>query len=1109
MSYLVKTHRPDRSGRTARFTPKFWTLDMPLECSGSIRTVDPTGVQVDAIYRRNGDIAGAIWWTDHPYDHPRFKYEVKPDYSGMSWEFNLELSKGGYPLDGVYGASLSLEMENGSTSFVRLWNYRKDRSNTDPYKQTFVIPFNETLYSGYYDPFDGTRTAEYLDLVRVDPSQIKQIMLPVASKDYLGGAAELTEELWAGDFRVKLHVPNGAILSPGDTLNVPTDDGLQQMVIAGDPGFDRGPVAYYLEDGQVLRFSWNVPVGVRGEVAYEVSVKTPGGTWTPVGASRSTFMDFPAEQYMPIYGAPPSELEWRVKLDGGLSPFAFGTGPVSPAPPDSDAEYPRVHGSTWGDVVFTWPEKPGVSHYEVSVMDAGNNWHVLGTTDKTYLDFPVEDSVPLFGYTPTTLHWRLRAVGAPSYFFDYQSNVLFTNAFVKRLIPFMGQSNGVGHFTTLSGEGSRRDLVSAATFRRALADALGLRHVCVMPLECCWGSSAADRMADDDLVKGRNYWWDLDNDKPGPRLLHAVGLIKSIGVTPYDAVWAQGENDISYMDSGWASRYADAGLPQPTMARLEQAWVKIWAYLREQVNPNLHIYIQKVCTPWYGSPPKQVGVTLYIQARALQDALSSPLPDGLSTYPVVEAPVDTTGIGEIPAIFFEPAVVQNGFLWNVRVPIAFNALSASADTPVEIKTAVNAPLVAPASVTMKMTNIKVTGTNSLLAIETRNEPANGLGMTDGYDNSYNLTPEFCVDRTWSLGYRGEYVMYVGISHFHNFSRTTDVFNTDVKWLLHTEGERVNQPTKLWIEDFAKRLKARDYELWISVSYEILKAIMPVEWIQVSAAGGTSTTGWYPPSGLVEPTSLEGTQYLANVACEFLEVVQKAGLPPKYQIGEPWWWDGSYSDGKPCFYSANTLAKYTEDTGNTAPIPYLETTAPDASSLELHRPYLEWLGEQLGWSTNTQMDIVRARFPNVKSAILIFTPQVLNPASPVNAVVNLPPPLQWGASRFDICQIEDYDWVTGDYDTSIGDRWELMKGTWEMALNHLGYPLSRIHYFTGYNLDASTDWKWAYIDAAGELALRKGAAKVYPWSREQVLRDGFIYQRRTPPKISIQTNARVV
>ncbi len=80
----------------------------------------------------------------------------------------------------------------------------------------------------------------------------------------------------------------------------------------------------------------------------------------------------------------------------------------------------------------------------------------------------------------------------------------------------------------------------------------------------------------------------------------------------------------------------------------------------------------------------------------------------------------------------------------------------------------------------------------------------------------------------------------------------------------------------------------------------------------------------------------------------------------------------------------------------------------------------------------------------------------------------------------LCQIEDYDWVTGDYDTIIGDRWELMKGTWEVApLNHLGYPLSRIHYFTGYNLDASTDWKWAYIDAAGEHGAAQGRSQSLP------------------------------
>ncbi len=1104
MSFLVKGPREDRSGVTGRFSPKFWTLDMPLECSGSIRTVAPNGFQVDGVFRRNNDVAGAIWWTDHKYDHPRYKYEAKPDYTGCVLDFDIELSGDCGRLDTVYGTSLALAMEDGSNHFVRLWNYRSDRTSTDPYKQHIRIPFTSDLYSGYYDPFDGTRSTDYLNRVRVPTGAIKQVMLPVTPRDYLGGTtAKLSDELEAGDFRLKVEVPNGALLSSGDVINIKTPEGTQQVTIAGDPGSDRGPVVYWL-DAHTIRFSWNRPVGAVGEVAYEISVKTPGGTWTPVGTTTALFLDFPEADYLDIYGAAPTELEWRVKLAEGLSPFAFGTGAISTEAPDGEGDYPRVHGSTWGDVVFTWPQKAGVSLYEISVLNGANQYEVLGTTAHTYWDFPVEQSVPMYGYTPTVLQWRVRAVGATSYFFEYQSQVITTNAFVKHCIPFMGQSNAVGHFTTLSGDEGRRDLVSAAAFRRQMADALGLRHVCVMPLECCWGSSAADRMADDDPEDGRNYWWDLNNDQPGPRLKHAIGLMKSVGVVPQDAVWAQGENDLSYTDAGWAYKYEGEGMTQPTLARLQQAWEKIFAYLRQEVNPNLHIYIQELCTPWYGSPPYQVIPDGYAAARGIQEAMSSPVPTSTETYAPSDPVVDVVGIGEIPAIFNTPAITQIGFYWDVRVPIAYNGSTMPAGTFADIKTLLNAPTVEHNNMTLRVTNITVSGSNSTLAQDTRPEPANTWGMTDGYDNAYNLTPEFCAERTYTLGYRGDYVLYTGISHFHNFSRTTGVFDTNVKWRLHTEGERVNRPTKLWLADFATHLKARGFELWISVSYEILKAIMPPEWIQVSATGGTSTTGWYPPSGLVEPTSEEGTRYLANVATEWLAVCVANGLPPKYQIGEPWWWDGSYSDGKPCFYSQTTRNKYYMDTGRTAPTPFLETTSPDAATLALHRPYLEWLGQQLGWSTNTQMDIVRRAFPSVKSAILVFTPQVLNPASPVNAIVNLPPKAQWGASSFDILQIEDYDWVTGDYDHAIGDRWELMKGTWDMALNHLGYPLSRIHYFTGYNLDASTDWKWAYIDAAGEIGMRRGAAKVFPWSREQVLRDGFIYARRVPADLSIQT-----
>ncbi len=116
----------------------------------------------------------------------------------------------------------------------------------------------------------------------------------------------------------------GAILSPGDTLNVPTDDGLQQMVMfAGDPGFDRGPRCILLEDGAGPSFFLERACrGAGGEVAYEVSVKTPGGAWTPVGASRSTFMDFPAERSVADLTEGPNPVRAGVAGETGRWPLA-------------------------------------------------------------------------------------------------------------------------------------------------------------------------------------------------------------------------------------------------------------------------------------------------------------------------------------------------------------------------------------------------------------------------------------------------------------------------------------------------------------------------------------------------------------------------------------------------------------------------------------------------------------------------------------------------------------------------------------------------------------------------------------------------------------------
>ncbi len=673
MGYLVTNPKADRSDTVQRFTPKLWTLDMPLEASGSVRTVGADGLDASAVFRRNGDIVGIMWNTNMTVDHPRFRYEARQDYTGCILEFTIELSGATSRLDSLYGMSLVIDTADGAHYYVRLWNYRTDPSNLSPYAQRIRIPFTADLFGGYA-PTLSTDSEAVKSARRVPTSAITRLMLPMTPRDYLGGPANLGATLANGDATLTVVTYNGATLVAGDIITIPSVTG--------------------------------------------------GGVGLTVAAVTSS---------------------------GGV--------------------------------------------------------HTVATT-----------------------------------------------------APYSGP----------------------------------------------------------DVAAGRS---------------------------------------------------------------------------------------------------------------------------------------------------------------------------------VEIRTQTNVPLLEQNECKLSLRSIRVSGSNTTLLCDLRPEPAHRLRMTDGFDNCYNLSPEFVVDRVYSLGYREHYVLYMGISHFQNFSWVGD------RWRLTTTGELVNTPTREWFADFCERLRSKGYALWCSMSYEILASLIPVEWQQLNTDGVAATTGWVPPSSLVEPSNTEGATYLATAAKRFLGLMQAAGLPLQYQIGEPWWWDGSYSDGKPCVYSLATLTKYFNETGNYAPTPHMTSTSLSPEELALHRPYLEWLGRQLGESTNTQINIIKATYPNVKTAILVFTPQVLNPAANASAIMNLPPADQWGPSKFDVLQIEDYDWVTAG-------EFGLMEGTWTMATQTLGYPLSRIQYFSGFVLNPTDRHMWAYVDAAIEIGLTKGAAQTYVWSREQVMRDGYVYQRRKTPSTTISTNAKV-
>src|SRR3546814_20438703 len=61
--------------------------------------------------------------------------------------------------------------------------------------------------------------------------------------------------------------------------------------------------------------------------------------------------------------------------------------------------------------------------------------------------------------------------------------------------------------------------------------------------------------------------------------------------------------------------------------------------------------------------------------------------------------------------------------------------------------------------------IACTGSGSVLAFGDAVLPEHGLGIANGYDDCYHLTPARVVRQVVGLGYRGDVVHYVGMSHY--------------------------------------------------------------------------------------------------------------------------------------------------------------------------------------------------------------------------------------------------------------------------------------------------------------------------------------------------------
>lgn len=385
----------------------------------------------------------------------------------------------------------------------------------------------------------------------------------------------------------------------------------------------------------------------------------------------------------------------------------------------------------------------------------------------------------------------------------------------------------------------------------------------------------------------------------------------------------------------------------------------------------------------------------------------------------------------------------------------------------------SAPLPARFEGSVTMSDIRADGARAMIALGDVLVPPHGERIATAYDDAYNQTPARLLRAVTGLGYREDIVHYVGMSHFMRLARQGDGS------LIAAPDGALCAPALRWHDSFFGLAQAAGFDVIASLSYELFDAYCPESWKQRTAGGAPALTGWVPPSTLLSPANPVAMGWLANVAQRFVALLQEAGQPVRFQIGEPWWWVTPMREI--CLYDDAARAAF----GGAPPL-IADITAPlDAAAKAL----LDAAGALLAQSTAALTAAVRAAAGGEAEVLLLaFTPTILAAEMPELYRANLP--TGWAYPAFDRLQLEDYDWLTAGADAA-------RRAGYAFADARLGYPAADQDYLAGFVLDpADAEAFWARIDAGLDEAASRGIARRYVWALPQVSRDG--YTRLAPP-----------
>ena len=408
------------------------------------------------------------------------------------------------------------------------------------------------------------------------------------------------------------------------------------------------------------------------------------------------------------------------------------------------------------------------------------------------------------------------------------------------------------------------------------------------------------------------------------------------------------------------------------------------------------------------------------------------------------------------------------------------------------------PLPKEETASMKITNMRCTGTESKFIRRTMAVPQHTIGMCTSYDDSYNVNPYRIIKNCFMLGYRGHINHYCGMSHYYNQKWSESQLRFVVtKVEDRPEYSLINKETTLWHKYMAKACKKMYMLPIFSVSYEMFSEAAELTWTQRDWNNKYGRTGYEPPSYLLSPCVPEAMNWLQQVFIEFAAISVSEGLVPHLQVGEPWWWINS--DGKPCIYDYPTRVKFNNETGLFAPeIP----NRMDTHLLELspYKEYAAFLRKELGNSVVAVRTAVKQVYPEALVTTLFFLPSILDEeTSGIASTINYPVE-QYKYPNLDFIQTETYDWLI------IGKFNKALRG-FTSAIDELGYPPDLVHYLLGFvpddflgkliipNYDLKKDGVkvWQAIMGNAYLGKEYNVAKQYIWAYNQVMRDGLVIQ----------------